>query len=361
MKKAFTLVELLVVIAIIGVLIALLLPAVQAAREAARRTQCINCLKQLGIAVHNFHDTQSALPPIVLYADRPNLFAFILPYMEQQSAYEFFVSEHKFDKAGGTAMTAATVSVNAAWYNGLNEEQKKQLVIRTFLCPTRHGNNFISSGGARSGPMGDYSIPMCRANGYRDWWHHFSINSTNFRFDDQKGPFVRPSWEFLPGTELQTTGDPAIADVTNNVINMSNWTLQTTMGRWSDGTSNQIAVVEKQIPRWAFDGNDTNSSYWNGMWFFTYTGDNASNTARLVCYNTASGNCSNNIARGLDYPTNSVGPQSDEGADKLGSAHLGVLNVLFGDGSVHGVAVTTHPRITWMLTCIDDGETVRFP
>ncbi len=61
-RRGFTLIELLVVIAIIAVLIALLLPAVQAAREAARRAQCVNNMKQIGIALHNYHDSQGSLP-----------------------------------------------------------------------------------------------------------------------------------------------------------------------------------------------------------------------------------------------------------------------------------------------------------
>jgi prepilin-type N-terminal cleavage/methylation domain-containing protein len=101
-RVAFTLVELLVVIAIIGVLIALLLPAVQAARESARRTQCTNNLKQLGIALHNYHDTYNALPTIMSRAERnrtteragclggkiTSVHSRLLPFLEQTSVYQ---------------------------------------------------------------------------------------------------------------------------------------------------------------------------------------------------------------------------------------------------------------------------------
>jgi prepilin-type N-terminal cleavage/methylation domain-containing protein len=106
-RHAFTLVELLVVIAIIGILVALLLPAIQAAREAARRTQCVNNLKQLGIALHNYHDTYKTFPPGGLWscrtpwettpscpagapvtAGRGNTLVHLLPYVEQQSLYD---------------------------------------------------------------------------------------------------------------------------------------------------------------------------------------------------------------------------------------------------------------------------------
>jgi prepilin-type N-terminal cleavage/methylation domain-containing protein len=91
----FTLVELLVVIAIIGVLVALLLPAVQSARESSRRTKCLNNLKQLGIALHNYHDTLGSFPPGYLengppLTDRANWITLLLPYHEQAAVFQLY-------------------------------------------------------------------------------------------------------------------------------------------------------------------------------------------------------------------------------------------------------------------------------
>src|SRR5262245_46188100 len=89
-RRGFTLVELLVVIAIIGILMALLLPAVQGVRESARRTQCTNNLKQIGLGVHNYHDAFKKLPNA--YSEKTGLSwqVYILPYIEQAARFEKF-------------------------------------------------------------------------------------------------------------------------------------------------------------------------------------------------------------------------------------------------------------------------------
>jgi prepilin-type N-terminal cleavage/methylation domain-containing protein len=127
-RLAFTLVELLVVIAIIGVLVALLLPAVQAAREAARRSSCSNNFKQLGIAVHNYHDTMNVLPPGVyangLNASMPtnprnmSWMPSLLPFMEQGTL---------FDKLEPYMKTRASSDFPSVYMN---------TILKGFVCPS---------------------------------------------------------------------------------------------------------------------------------------------------------------------------------------------------------------------------------
>jgi prepilin-type N-terminal cleavage/methylation domain-containing protein len=116
LKPAFTLVELLVVIAIIGILIALLLPAVQAAREAARRTQCGNNLKQIGLGLHAFHDVYKRLPPGVVWDDDDYGWGtYILPYCDQMPLYDLVNPQHKNDIYKPISGTGGSTGFSRSW------------------------------------------------------------------------------------------------------------------------------------------------------------------------------------------------------------------------------------------------------
>ena len=172
----FTLVELLVVIAIIGILIALLLPAVQAAREAARRMQCSNNFKQYGLALHNYHDIYNALPSGKgvfgnLGAQQSPMF-YLLPFMEQPARYDLFMSVATSPLTKLTPPLSLDGNGLAALY-GLNPDLLLTVIqgingkIPTFCCPSNgsdapvvYANSAALAGMGASG-MPDLATARC--------------------------------------------------------------------------------------------------------------------------------------------------------------------------------------------------------
>ncbi|MDR0609822.1 MAG: DUF1559 domain-containing protein [Planctomycetaceae bacterium] len=197
-NKAFTLVELLVVIAIIGVLIALLLPAVQAAREAARRMECQNRIKQVVLAVHNYHDRFDSLPARMSGMDKTNdwtghnenrrisAWVGILPGLEQQSLYESITDAQKNYKNGSTWVGLRIAADNPT--GGNNSTVAVNVVVAFALCPSEarpeapsgyYGrNNYVFCDGDFPG-QGQDTLPNHKAHNKRGAfssfvWHNLS-------------------------------------------------------------------------------------------------------------------------------------------------------------------------------------------
>jgi prepilin-type N-terminal cleavage/methylation domain-containing protein/prepilin-type processing-associated H-X9-DG protein len=187
-RRAFTLIELLVVIAIIAVLIALLLPAVQSAREAARRAQCVNNLKQLGIAAHNYHDVMGSFPsclylhPAYSTGQAWNNASWLLlmsPQMEQQNLYNAMNTSIMF----GTNKLFNWGNI----YYGDQNATVREAVINTLICPSDDSPNVDktnadeiwnspAAGTSYVGNVGDNclacnpaagTVALCTAVGYR--------------------------------------------------------------------------------------------------------------------------------------------------------------------------------------------------
>ncbi len=148
--RGFTLIELLVVIAIIAILIALLLPAVQQAREAARRTECKNNLKQIGLALHNYHDTFNTLPPGQVRGNVASTHTQILPYLDQANVSNLFNWSYAMTDTRNVAATTQNLNV--------------------FQCPSDPSGGFVTwpTGSASTAGRTNYVQNMGLATTYFD-------------------------------------------------------------------------------------------------------------------------------------------------------------------------------------------------
>ncbi|MDR2344725.1 MAG: DUF1559 domain-containing protein [Planctomycetaceae bacterium] len=400
----FTLVELLVVIAIIGVLIGLLLPAVQAAREAARKMQCSNHLKQIGLAVHNFHDTQNGLPPSAIYSQKPSFWGLIYPYVEQEALYEALSSIPVNATNKAPLITNGTSATNTgAWFvNGLktNNDVSGQDTkpfraafgsVSFYKCPTRRGNaanwldneNWISIiqtavNSHNFGPRGDYAIvavfePLNMSQNYIGihWFNQVSALgnnetvTTNASGVEDKGPnwlINRNHSPFRPSilSWSSATGVPAVLGYENaHKKYITNWQLRDSFSNWRDGVSNQLIVGEKFIPQEALE----KEGQWDGSYLTTHTTHQNLNVARGIWKGFTSIKRSAAEIKGNDIRMNSDPANTNANVIHavFGGIHPSTANFLAGDGSVHAISPSANWNTVYLLGKVDDGGAANIP
>jgi len=336
--SAFTLVELLVVIAIIGVLIALLLPAVQQAREAARRMQCSNNLKQLGIALHTFHDTYGALPVGQVDDDNDSFsWSFqILPQMEQGNFFESVQNYQNTDsppkspvfifspgrhKLPGNECDASSPNIDTCgqWSrnrNGdLNDLLRNTAVIDGFVCPSDVLPDRDNEGYAKTNYIGNAGAAFKDGSGaerYGCAQHSGSLQTGVLRFDNQ-----------------------------------NNETYMTKFAEITDGLSNTIAVGEVSVT------NDVHISKTDDPNFPIFSGGNG-------------GGCNGqNIGSSVRLIDTEFFINRRDGTFysdlTFGSQHPGGALFLFTDGSVHFFPEVVNLDVYRRAGSRNDGETFELP
>jgi len=313
-QRGFTLIELLVVIAIIGVLVAILLPAVQQAREAARRSQCVNNLKQIGIAFHNFHEARGYLPqgardneagkPTV--DDEPCCNATevrywswlyqILPYMEQSSVFNL----------GDQANQAASNTLVS------------QKLIPGYNCPTRRSATAYGAGKV-----------------YR---YDYAGNAGERYY---KGANVRTPQNDADGTvkidirRVESTGDKS------GVVTQID-RAQVTIERIADGSSNTLMVGEKAMHTDSQGANGGDNENWN----------NAGWDEDIIRH--GAGRNENNVVFGIPPLPDNLAPTGSVWYNNFGSPHSGGANFCLADGSARPIAFTIDAEIFRRLSHRND-------
>ncbi|WP_315853378.1 DUF1559 family PulG-like putative transporter [Bremerella alba] len=348
-RRAFTLVELLVVIAIIGVLIALLLPAVQQAREAARRSECSNNLKQMGLAVHNFHDTFNGIPWLTRGGGRGSFFVELYRFAEQANAYELLNGGN----SAGTK-TGMAKSFHTNWDLLTADERSALASIDFMTCPSRRsgdGNAMKDTGNGR-GPLSDYAVVLLVDASNKVPQGDFSTNEGQIYFiwdacetnhvENQKG-----------GVRLAKTPS-GCGTITGDDLYRSP-SPRDSFAYITDGLSNTFIVGEKHV-RQEYDafGKCCDGMMQDGSYAYAQGNWQEYNVARTIAYGLARGP---KDVRDTDGDGDLGGPDRDIA---MGSWHPGVSQFLRADGSVSAVSVSASRTTLNQMGHATDGQVSSF-
>lgn len=322
-RTGFTIIELLVVIAIIGLLIALLMPAVQQARSAARRVHCSNNLKQLGLAAHGFHDSSGAFPPARLILsiprgtnstgtlvglDEPSWLIRLLPFLEQSGLHREWDEYQPY---------------------GLNPQSARNQALPVFLCPERHS--------ADNAVIGDKTVTItapCGCSGGTQTVPGGAVADYAANHGDLSPGAIRQPTDFYwggNGTGVIISSRPIGDEVTIE----RDWRDKIRIADVTDGTSNTLLIGETHVPR-----GEENQTPYNGPAYF---GRHLTNFSRIG-------------GPGVPLAHN----RDDQRANlySFGSSHAGFVQFALADGSVRGVSTSISTRVLGHLANRCDGETV---
>lgn len=319
-RRGFTLVELLVVIAIIGVLVALLLPAVQQAREAARRMQCGNNLKQYGVAIHTYHDIWNKIPNgTVAYRwdwISPGFQATMLPQLEQQPLYDKIVWDanaptNSFGRPGWGVFSPIQ------GVNGLSEVRLVQVPYAR--CPSDSSPEMAPGDWAQASYAGSAGSQRIAGNCTQVPWS--AANTAGYYYEVLNNDASNPNYGLDVSQNRDLSGIFGRHGIQGGGMNF---------GAVRDGLSNTIFMGEN-IPECTNNANG---------WMYYYS--NASGISTTVPLNTFT-----SCAQSLTEATNKGYPYAacfgiSNGADNLTygfrSRHPQICQFVFGDGSVHPIS-----------------------
>jgi len=315
-RIGFTLIELLVVIAIIGVLISLLLPAVQQVREAASRTQCANNLKQIGLAFHNYNYTFRQFPPSRITTQMPTHYdgwatwaVLILPYLEEDNLYRLWDLKRTYAQQ--------------------SDPRARETPVKAYYCPTRRQPFKLSvtpnaGDGSLPGALSDYAV--CCGD-------RVSYNAGYLDDVTATGAIIQPTGRLVTGT-------PPYPQFQS----------QTSLSNIPDGTSNTFMVGEKHVLETRFGRAPEDFCIYNG-----FSGPAPRSLGRV-----AGPGAPAHLSYDFDLaksPTDSAG-----GTERIqrifGSWHPGICQFVFCDGSVRTLNNNTPATVLQLLADRNDHQPV---